>query len=98
MAQIARAVPAALDLGGRTSLDQIAALARCARAAVGNDTGPMHIIAACRCPTVVLFSDQSDPALCAPRGAAVAVVRSAPLSDLAAARVIDAVAALPARA
>ena len=98
LAQIARAVPAALDLGGRTGLDQIAALARRARAAVGNDTGPMHIIAACRCPTVVLFSDQSDPALCAPRGSAVAVLRSAPLSDLAAARVIDAAAALAARA
>ena len=98
LARIATAVPTALDLGDQTSLDQIAALARRARLAVGNDTGPMHIIAACRCPTVVLFSDQSDPAVCSPRGTAVSVVRSAPLSDLTVARVVDAVAALAARA
>ena len=40
------------------------------RIAIGNDTGPMHLIAAAGCPSVVLFSRDSDPALCAPRGPA----------------------------
>ncbi len=84
--------PAAHDLIGRTNLAEIAALARSARLAVGNDTGPMHLIAAAGCPSVVLFSDDSDPALCAPRGR-VTVLRHPDLAELP----LDAVtAALPA--
>lgn len=84
--------PTAHDLIGRTNLAEIAALARGARLAVGNDTGPMHLIAASGCPSVVLFSDDSDPALCAPRGR-VTVLRHVDLAELP----LDAVtAALPA--
>ena len=57
-------------------------LAKDATYAVGNDTGPTHIAAAAGCQTVVLFSDASDPALTAPRGASVAVLRQKNLSDL----------------
>lgn len=64
------AVPEARDLTNRTSLAEIASLARGAVCAVGNDTGPMHIIAATGCLSVVLFSNASDPALCAPRAGA----------------------------
>jgi ADP-heptose:LPS heptosyltransferase len=96
--RIHAAAPEALHLGGRTSLDQIAALARRAALAVGNDTGPMHILATCGCPTVVLFGDDSDPALCAPRGRAVAIVRRAALATLPVAAVLEAADALPARA
>ncbi len=84
--------PAALDLSGKTSLLELAALARRASLAVGNDTGPMHLIAAAGCPSVVLFSRDSDPALCAPRGRSVAVLRRAELEDLA---VEEVLAALP---
>ncbi len=70
--------PAARDLTGRTSLADIAVLARDARCAVGNDTGPMHLIAAAGCPSAVLFSGASDPALCAPMGPKVAVLRREP--------------------
>jgi len=73
-AEICRAVPQARDLTGRTSFAQIAALGRGAHLAVGNDTGPMHLLAASGCPCLVLFSDESDPALCAPRGRAVEVI------------------------
>jgi len=83
------------DLVGRTALEEIPALARDAACAVGNDTGPMHLIAAMGCPAIVLFSHASDPALCAPRGAAVAILRSARLEDLALEEVL---AALPPRA
>lgn len=59
--------PDARDLCGETSFIDIIALARGAAGAIGNDTGPMHLIAAAGCPTVVLFSAASDPARCAPR-------------------------------
>jgi ADP-heptose:LPS heptosyltransferase len=65
---IRAACPGAVDLTGRTDLADLAVLARGARIALGNDTGPMHLFAACGCPSLVLFSADSDPALCAPRG------------------------------
>lgn len=84
LAEIARACPGALDLCGRTGFAEIVALARGAAAALGNDTGPMHLIAVTGCPSVVLFSAASDPALTAPRGPAVTVLRRASLAALAA--------------
>ena len=80
-AGIRAACPEARDLTGQTSFAEIAALARRAQAAIGNDTGPMHLIAAAGCPCVVLFSADSDPALCAPRGK-VTVLRRPNLAGL----------------
>lgn len=77
------ACPCAVSLIGRTAFSDIAALARRAVAAVGNDTGPMHLIAAAGCRSVVLYSHASDPALCAQRGPAVTIVRRARLDELA---------------
>jgi ADP-heptose:LPS heptosyltransferase len=82
LAEIAAACPQARDLCGQTSLEDIAGLARGARAAVGNDTGPMHLIAATGCPVVSLFSSGSNPAKVAPRGHSVTVLRRARLADL----------------
>ncbi|MBF0128963.1 MAG: glycosyltransferase family 9 protein [Alphaproteobacteria bacterium] len=79
---IVSACPEAVDLSERTSFPDIAALARKARGAVGNDTGPMHLIAAAGCPSLVLYSRASDPALCAQRGEAVSIVRTAVLDAL----------------
>lgn len=81
-AEILRARPDGLDLTGRTTLAQIGALARRAWAAVGNDTGPTHLLAAAGCPTLAVFGDDSDPALCAPRGAVAGWVRAAPIGAL----------------
>lgn len=81
-AAIRQMAPATIDLTGRTSLPELAALARRAAFAVGNDTGPTHLLAACGCPTLALFGSESDPALCAPRGPAVAVLRQDPLGGL----------------
>jgi ADP-heptose:LPS heptosyltransferase len=75
-AAIQAAAPGAIDLTGRTSFAEIGALARRAACCVGNDTGPTHLVAACGCPTLALFGADSDPALCAPRGMAVAVLRA----------------------
>ena len=93
LSEIAVAVPAAADLCGRTSIEEIASLARGATVAVGNDTGPMHVIAAIGCPSVVLFSAASDPTRTAPVGPHVHVMHRDPLSALA---VSEVAAALPA--
>lgn len=90
---IVAACPQARSLLGATSLFDIAALARRAAGAVGNDTGPMHLIAAAGCPSVVLYSHASDPALCAQRGPRVEILRRpdlATLEDGEVARALDA--------
>lgn len=86
--------PTAVSLAGRTEFQDIVALGRTAALAIGNDTGPMHLIALSACPTIVLFSGASDPALCAPRGEAVTLLQSPSLSDLSPDRVIAALPAL----
>lgn len=78
---IQRKAPQARDLTGRTEFAQIAVLGARAALAVGNDTGPLHLIAAAGAPTLALFSHDSDPALCGPRGR-VAVLRRASLDQL----------------
>ncbi len=84
-------VPATVDLTGRTSFAGLGALARRAAFAVGNDTGPTHMMAAAGCPTLALFGDESDPSLCAPRGVRTAVMQHSPLAELG---VVDVRAAL----
>jgi ADP-heptose:LPS heptosyltransferase len=79
---IRAAAPGTIDLIGRTSFAEIGALARRAAFAVGNDTGPTHLLAACGCPTLALFGADSDPALCAPRGPRAEWLRHVPLASL----------------
>lgn len=83
--EICRIWPRALNLTGRTTLFDVAALARGAAGAVGNDTGPMHLIAATGCPSWVLFSRYSDPVRHAPAGPCVHIVRAGNLASLSAA-------------
>ncbi len=91
---VASAAIGTKNLAGATSLIEIAVLARDARAAVGNDTGPLHLIAATGIPVVALFSKASDPALCAPRGPdgpeTVTVLQSDSLAQLPEAKVASA--------
>ena len=79
---MAEKVPGVLNLAGRTSLLQLAEMGRHARFALGNDTGPMHLLAVAGCASVVLYSDDSDPDLCAQRGPRVEILRRASLMDL----------------
>lgn len=65
---IEKTCPQAINLLGKTSFSDIAALGRKAIICIGNDTGPVHIAAVAGCPTVVLFSNESNPDKCAPRG------------------------------
>jgi ADP-heptose:LPS heptosyltransferase len=89
---IARNIPAAVGLTGQTSFCDLADLGRAARFAVGNDTGPMHLLATAGCPAVVLFSRDSDPARCKPVGPDVRVLRR---PDLASLEVASVMAELP---
>lgn len=76
------AIPAARDLTGGTSLAEVAAIGHRALWAIGNDTGPMHLLVAAGAPATVLFSAASDPALTAPRGERVIILRRERLADL----------------
>ncbi len=67
-AEIAAVSPQVLDLCGRSPIMTVMALARDAAGAVGNDTGPMHLIATMGCPSVVLFSGHTNPRNTRPRG------------------------------
>lgn len=84
----------AVSLAGETTLLDLAALARGALVAIGNDTGPMHLAAAAGCPSVVLYSHESDPALCGQRGARVTWIRRPSLNDVGVGEVLDTIAAL----
>ncbi|MCK5165972.1 MAG: glycosyltransferase family 9 protein [Rhodospirillaceae bacterium] len=79
---MARDAPGVVNICGKTDLLDIAALGRNAALALGNDTGPMHIIATAGAPSVVLFSDESDPALCQPRGERVKAIHKADMKLL----------------
>jgi ADP-heptose:LPS heptosyltransferase len=79
---IAAAVPEARDLTGETEFGDIVALGAGARRAVGNDTGPMHLAVVGGAPATVLYSAASDPALTAPRGPDVVILRRDNLVDL----------------
>lgn len=52
---LARSVPHALDLTGRTSLPQLVELLRRASLVIANDSGPMHIACALGRPLVTIF-------------------------------------------
>jgi len=58
---------------------------------IGNDTGPTYMAAFAGAPTLVLFSGDSDPALCAPRSASITVLQSDDLSALGVEEVTKAV-------
>ena len=79
----------AISLAGQTSLADVASLSRTAAGAIGNDTGPMHIAAICGCPSVVLFSKDSDPSITAPRGDDVIVLQRDNLADLPVSELAD---------
>lgn len=81
--RVIKSCPEAKSLCGQTSLYDIATLARDAAGAVGNDTGPSHLISIAGCPLVSLFSSASDPKLSAPIGPSVTIIQSDSLVDVA---------------
>jgi ADP-heptose:LPS heptosyltransferase len=86
---LAAEIPSAIDLTGQTGFGDLADLARAARFAVGNDTGPMHLIATAGCAAITLFSNESNPSQCAPRGRWTRVLQRPDLADLPVEAVLD---------
>jgi heptosyltransferase-1 len=73
--QIQAALPEAVDLCGKTSLSELAALIRRARLCVTNDSGPMHLAAALGTPVVAIFGP-TDPVWVGPYRQPDSVVRA----------------------
>lgn len=84
------ASPGAIDLSDQTSFGDIADLARGAVATIGNDTGAMHLAAAIGCPSLVLFSDASDPMRVRPQGRRVHVLATDALHTLSIGQLVTA--------
>jgi ADP-heptose:LPS heptosyltransferase len=74
--------PAVVDLGGRTTLLELAAVARRAEAAVGNDTGATFLASAVGTPTLMLMSSHTDSAVSAPWGPGARWLKRGDLVDL----------------
>jgi ADP-heptose:LPS heptosyltransferase len=87
--ELAADIPNAFDLIGQTGFGDLADLARAAQFAVGNDTGPMHLIATAGCPTITLFSNSSNPAQCAPAGRWTRILQRPDLADLSVEAVLE---------
>jgi ADP-heptose:LPS heptosyltransferase len=79
---VLRLCPHVLDLFQKTSLLEVIALAHHAQAIVGNDTGPVHLAAAKRKPTLMLFSGVHNPKKIAPTYGNVIIIEKNPLSAL----------------
>lgn len=85
---IQRVARHARDLTGRTDFLQIAVLGARAALAIGNNSGPTHLMAAAGAPTIALFSKDADPDLSGPRGY-VAIMRAKTLRDLSVQQVAE---------
>lgn len=80
--QIQNICPECMNLTGKTSLFEITALAHNAKAAIGNDTGPMHIIGPTGIPTLTLFSGHSNPLRHAPLGKNVHTIKEDNIANI----------------
>ena len=81
--------PDALNLAGQTTIFDIPSLGRKACLCVGNDTGPMHLIALTKCQTTAIFSTASFPEKAAPRGSHVKLLVRKDLRSLSVEEVIS---------
>ncbi len=84
------AAPGATDLCGRTSLFELAGVARRADVAIGNDTGPTFLASAVGTPCLMLMSRCTDPHVSAPWGPGARWLRRDDLAELSVAEVEDA--------
>ena len=65
-----------INLGGQTSLPELACLYKKAKMVISTDSGPMHLAAAVGTPVIALFGP-TDPARTGPYGSGHTVIRAA---------------------
>jgi len=85
---ILKEAPHLIDLSGKTSLLEVAALARRAEIVVGNDTGPTHMAAAVGARTFALMSEKVNPFWSAPSGPNAVWLQGKPIASLTAEAVL----------
>jgi ADP-heptose:LPS heptosyltransferase len=90
LAALKAACPSLVDLVGKVSLNELVFMAWAAAGAVGTDNGIMHLAAGAGCRSVVLYDDQSDPALVGQRGSRVTILRRPHLNGIPASEVLAA--------
>ena len=73
--KVAALAPGTVNLGGETTLSELAALLRRAAICLSNDSGPMHLAVALDRPTVSIFGP-TDPVWAGPYRRGTAVVRA----------------------
>lgn len=78
-----------LNYAGKTSFKDIVFLSKYAICAIGNDTGPMHLLASSGLKTIVLFGAGSNPDLCAPMGQNVHIIHKSLITDIKVETVLD---------
>jgi len=74
--------PVLIGTKDEVEITQYIALGRNAQYAVGNDTGPMHMVGPTGCKTLVLFSCHSNPTRNAPMGDHVHTIQVKDFNDL----------------
>jgi lipopolysaccharide heptosyltransferase I len=74
-AKVAALCPGAIDLAGKTSLSELAAILERTAICITNDSGPMHLAVALGRPVVSIFGP-TNPVLVGPYGHPESVVRS----------------------
>ena len=79
---IKNAIPQAINMTDQTNFHDIVALGKAAEWAIGNDTGPLHLLSVSGAKTISLFSFASDPVRCAQRGISVKIFRANDLNEL----------------
>ena len=92
---IARAVPGSIDLSGVCPFLSLVGLARRSVGAVGNDTGPTHMIALSGCPTLTLFSAATEPRATGPWGENTGFLQGDPIGRITPEEVLAAIRVRP---
>lgn len=89
VAKLLAECPECINLAGQTSIFEIVGVACGAAAIVGNDTGPAHIAAVVRKPTLMLFSGHAPPQRIAPKFPETSYIENNPLVELSVDRVAE---------
>ena len=94
-AALTRACEPAVNLIDQVSPADLVFLSWAANAAIGLDSGTMHLTASAACHSVILYDASSDPALVGQRGDSVIILRRHHLEDISAGEVAAAVRKSP---